>query len=604
MTAGRWNGNLWACYCKPGHFYSVPRGCVSADRVQSLPKSIKIAGYGTILDSTDERVNKMVRGVPLEIAGGDGYIDLLIRFRDVAEKDVQATLWRPALDVSGIPLYDLKTVLGDGLNAAHTLTACRALLGQANSDGNNDVAGSDLCEALGTIIEHAQNGNPNADWMFVSRQLGQGADVTEYASANLSSDRVDGHLSLVGKGGGVYTRILTLSSRYGIEIRLLLAPSGMPMGGDLDRRKARPAGNAEMMTESVTYFDRLLQPLAHHTNLYGNRHELREAAARWLTWMSDENARVEPLETDGLAPHLLGRVNAMLVEYSVDPRYYALAQRLALDWPAVWGFWQSGGALEQPWFGGTTNVEDAIAQVVPESDIEAQDHGTAVASLLARDLPNIKMSLMSAHSSMYRGPANVVVERIARQISRHAPQVVNISQDFGESIANCDAVFGPIFRRFEQSTLFVVAAGNDGVSNPTNVCPASIASKYQNVVVVGGTNDDGTIGGNNASNFGRGFVNVAAPYCQVAAYYKDGSVRTKRFCGTSFATPVVANAALRVFEQRPFLKPSQALQMLMGACEQQGIEVGCGGRLDLEALEELILRVPVSAREEALYGTF
>ena len=77
------------------------------------------------------------------------------------------------------------------------------------------------------------------------------------------------------------------------------------------------------------------------------------------------------------------------------------------------------------------------------------------------------------------------------------------------------------------------------------------------------------------SNYGA-MVDVAAPYVHPLKVGEGG---------TSFAAPVVANAALRLGGRYPRLSPSQVKDILLNTCTPDWLDVMCGGALDVKRLE-------------------
>ncbi len=586
LTSGRWNRSLRACYCDAGTVFSVLRGCVPIRREADKIGNIRVAFDGTPYEGTDEELHLLLKGLPVELVEDEADTKILVRFRAMSARHIENTLSRHASDLSDTPIYDLLTLQNEGLDLSQLEASCSTLLRPLSArDGAREIGA--LCAALNGLLVGLQHDHLDEKALFFGRVMGDSANAGEHALANVSSSSVDGLLSYVGNAGGIYTRTLTLTVGHRWNVRVLLAPSGAPMGGVAVHRERQGAGSAFLMNEHVVTFDRLLLPLAHYNQAMGKSETLRQSAYEWLIRESMHSVP-EPLITDGRLSPILEPLRAIMLEYGVDTGYFPLAQRLNYAEPAVLGLFQTG-RMQQPWFGGSVDLEEAIEQIAPES-LEA-GHGTAVGSLLAADLPNLKISLMPASSSSYIGPPSVIASRLIGEIARQAPMVVNISQDFSESIADCESVFGTVFRHFSEKVLFVLAAANDGLHDPQNRCPASLAGRYKNVLTVGGVNDDGTIGGSGGSNFGKKFVQVAAPFCQDVAVYAEKRVSMHRLCGTSFAAPVVANAALRVLAQLPLLEPYRVAELLMSACDRQGLEVACGGSLNFNKLDELISQV-------------
>ncbi len=111
-------------------------------------------------------------------------------------------------------------------------------------------------------------------------------------------------------------------------------------------------------------------------------------------------------------------------------------------------------------------------------------------------------------------------------------------------------------------TLFVIAAGNDGMDN--DVYPSSPANiKTDNTISVAATLDYLKIA--SFSNYGNTTVEVAAPGVGIESSIPGGLYLT--VSGTSQATPFVANAAGRIIDLNPGLTNAEVKQILMGTVD-------------------------------------
>ncbi|OUR95269.1 hypothetical protein A9Q84_15620 [Halobacteriovorax marinus] len=111
-------------------------------------------------------------------------------------------------------------------------------------------------------------------------------------------------------------------------------------------------------------------------------------------------------------------------------------------------------------------------------------------------------------------------------------------------------------------TLFVFAAGNDGLNNdkfptsPTNI-------KADNVISVAATIGRSSIAP--FSNYGKTMVDVAAPGVGIrSAVPGDNYLKVS---GTSQAAPFVANIAARVKDANPALGPGEIKKIIMGTVD-------------------------------------
>jgi cell wall-associated protease len=113
------------------------------------------------------------------------------------------------------------------------------------------------------------------------------------------------------------------------------------------------------------------------------------------------------------------------------------------------------------------------------------------------------------------------------------------------------------------STLFVFAAGNDGLSNDEfGTSPANI--KADNVITVGATYKNEFFAP--FSNYGTKMVDIAAPGMLIDSAI-PGAGNYLKVSGTSQAAPYVANVAAVVKDANPALKPADIRKILMGTVD-------------------------------------
>jgi cell wall-associated protease len=139
---------------------------------------------------------------------------------------------------------------------------------------------------------------------------------------------------------------------------------------------------------------------------------------------------------------------------------------------------------------------------------------------------------------------------------------------------------GQSFVAAAPETLFVFAAGNDGMSNDTyGTSPANI--KASNVITVGATYKNEFFAP--FSNFGTKMVDIAAPGMLI-----DSSIPGNDYLkvsGTSQAAPFVANVAAKIKEANPRLRPADIKKILMGTVDAKGFlkdKVATGGIVNSE----------------------
>ena len=114
-------------------------------------------------------------------------------------------------------------------------------------------------------------------------------------------------------------------------------------------------------------------------------------------------------------------------------------------------------------------------------------------------------------------------------------------------------------------TLFVFAAGNDGMSNDEyGTSPANI--KADNVITVGATYKNEFFAP--FSNFGTKMVDIAAPGMLIDSAIPGNDYL--KVSGTSQASPYVANVAAKIKDANPKLTPSEIKKILLGTVDAKG----------------------------------
>lgn len=130
------------------------------------------------------------------------------------------------------------------------------------------------------------------------------------------------------------------------------------------------------------------------------------------------------------------------------------------------------------------------------------------------------------------------------------------------------------------NTLFVFAAGNDGMSNDEfGTSPANI--KADNVITVGATYKNEFFAP--FSNFGTKMVDIAAPGMLIKSAIPGNDYL--QVSGTSQASPYVANVAAKIKEANPRLTPAEIKKILMGTVDEKSFlkeKVATGGIVNLE----------------------
>jgi len=147
--------------------------------------------------------------------------------------------------------------------------------------------------------------------------------------------------------------------------------------------------------------------------------------------------------------------------------------------------------------------------------------------------------------------------QIEKEIGGFAKDFINSMIKYGKNMADA-----------APKTLFVFAAGNDGLNNdefPTS--PAGI--RANNVITVAATYDRINIA--SFSNFGQS-VDVAAPGVNILSSVPGNNYL--RVSGTSQAAPLVANLAALIKEANPALYPVQIKKILMSTADRKDYLIG------------------------------
>jgi hypothetical protein len=289
-----------------------------------------------------------------------------------------------------------------------------------------------------------------------------------------------------------------------------------------------------------------------------------------------------PTDSPGRRPFLAPQV-ALLIDSGIDPRLPGLRRRLNLA-PLSLAMYLESNA---PFTAVSADPVRALLNILDDDEMEGR-HGTRVASVIAADLPRLQLSFIRS-LDLLDGDVEAAPDRWTAFIARSHAAVVNISVTYSRLVADCDAIFDPIFRG-SPDVLFVVAAGNSGAQDPTGTCPAALAGRFPNVVTVAGMAASGrTL--HPHSNHGVAVAKVAAPYEGLAAE-ASGSLATPvarlaPMHGTSLSAALVSNAALRLRTRHPEWTAARVAHALMQACRPQGLDVACGGGLDFHHLEAL-----------------
>src|SRR5690606_7299722 len=159
----------------------------------------------------------------------------------------------------------------------------------------------------------------------------------------------------------------------------------------------------------------------------------------------------------------------------------------------------------------------------------------------------------------------------AKMISDNAYKIVFFKKPSAEESHKAASLFinalvkhGQSFVAAAPNTLFVFAAGNDGMSNDDfGTSPANI--KADNVITVGATYKNEFFAP--FSNYGTKMVDIAAPGMLI-----DSAIPGNEYLkvsGTSQAAPYIANVAAKIKDANPGLRPVEIKKILMGTVDQK-----------------------------------
>ena len=175
----------------------------------------------------------------------------------------------------------------------------------------------------------------------------------------------------------------------------------------------------------------------------------------------------------------------------------------------------------------------------------------------------------------------------AKMISDNAYRLIFFKKPTEQDSKRAAALFisslvkeGQKFVAAAPETLFVFAAGNDGLSNDEfGTSPANI--KADNVITVGATYKNEFFAP--FSNFGTKMVDIAAPGMLIDSAIPGNDYL--KVSGTSQAAPYVANVAAKIKDANPKLRPLEIKKILMGTVDLKGFlkeKVSTGGIVNLD----------------------
>jgi subtilisin family serine protease len=225
----------------------------------------------------------------------------------------------------------------------------------------------------------------------------------------------------------------------------------------------------------------------------------------------------------------------------------------------------SGVDLQHPEF---LNRPDTIALNPQEPAPFGGQHGTAVASLIgapqngAGIVGIYPQALLRSWDTALGDGTEIDTSEVVKGITTAAasgPGVINLS--LGSSHRD-PLVEQAIDQAFEEGSLVVVAAGNDG----GNGNPAEYPADYPHVLTVGATDRTNAVASFSSKS---PYVDLVAPGENVTVATATDSGWADE-SGTSFATPLVAGAAAWVWTVRPQLDNTQLFEVLRRSAQDVG----------------------------------
>lgn len=274
-------------------------------------------------------------------------------------------------------------------------------------------------------------------------------------------------------------------------------------------------------------------------------------------------------------------------------------------------------------FAGTRGIQDegghgtAVANVLLGARNDTGVHGIAFnATLLSlrTDTPGTCASASGGNDGCSHSDNNIAAALDAAVSAR--ARVVNIS--LGGTPPNT-RLRTAIDRATAAGTIIVIAAGNEGVTNPVGALNPDMLAQVANepiarglIIIAGAADTSGALAdfsnraGNGAANY------LSALGVRVRAVDETGT--SYLYSGTSFAAPVISGAIALIAQAFPNLTPAQIVSLLYRSADDRGASgvdaVHGNGEINLArafgpigALSLSSVAVPVSLGANAALGT-
>jgi len=182
---------------------------------------------------------------------------------------------------------------------------------------------------------------------------------------------------------------------------------------------------------------------------------------------------------------------------------------------------------------------------------------TQLLTRVGRYIDNTKMRIVNCSFGISQDQAKMIVGIIARQLFNKDLTEAE-AEKYGRYFMHRILVKGSGFVNSAKNTLFVMAAGNDGLDNDLfQTYPGSL--KFDNTITVAATRGYERLA--SFSNYGASQVEVAAPGVGIRSAIPGDEYL--RLSGTSQAAPFVTRVAGRILDTNPILNLSDVKKILM-----------------------------------------
>ena len=288
-----------------------------------------------------------------------------------------------------------------------------------------------------------------------------------------------------------------------------------------------------------------------------------------------------------------------------------------IDAPQAWtvtrgagvtvGVVDTGVQSDHPDLVGRLDLVNAADYVDGGAPDDGHGHGTHVSGIIAANrnngigvtgiAPEATVLPVRALDATGTGDWNDILNAFD-WAADHGAKVVNASLG-GSYDATLASFFQSVFAA-HPSTVFVIAAGNNGLDNDTSPYRSlPCVTSEPNVLCVGAS--DASDARASYSNYGATTVDLFAPGSLIWSTYKTSLYA--RLDGTSMATPYVAGTAALVVAQHPLWTGAQIVQQLEGTVDPVAALAGkavTGGRLNAARAVGATVDPP---SQPVIYGT-